>query len=310
MGGALLQGVLPGRRCSLGEGRSLGGGAPWRVPRASPRLPIHMKAPGMQTGLKPSISAPFQGPLSVMRLEPRGALFTHMHTHSHTLKHTHIHTHVHTCSHTHVHTQMFTHTLTLKHIYSHTHMLTHTHIQAHTHTLTHIHTYALTHIRTHTHLSTLTHAHMLTHTHSSIFTHMLTLTLAHKLTHTRSHTHSHMFTHVHTCSHSHTCSLTHAHTHNFCSRRVPISPPSTPSPLWEPGPGRRGPQCSVPSWAAAGCPACRELAISPHVCSWLPFLGSASDRRREARLKHHGESALLPLPHLPSQRGPVSVGRC
>ena len=206
----------------------------------------------------------------------------------------------HRCSHTHSHSHTCTHTLTC----SHTRTFKHTH--------THIHTYALTHIRTHTytHLSTLTHAHMLTHTHSSIFTHMLTLTLAHKLTHTRSHTHSHMFTHVHTCSHSHTCSLTHAHTHKFCSRRVPISPPSTPSPLWEPGPGRRGPQCSVPSWAAAGRPACRELAISPHVCNWLPFLGSASDRRREAGLKHHGESALLPLPHLPSHRGPVSVGRC
>ena len=125
------------------RGCCLGGGAPWRVSRASPRLPIHMKAPGMQTGLKPSISDPFQGPLSVMRLEPRRALFTHMHTHSHTLKHTHINTHIHTHIHTCSHTHMFTH------IYSHTHMLTHMHIQAHIHTLTHRCSH--THMHTHTH---------------------------------------------------------------------------------------------------------------------------------------------------------------
>lgn len=129
------------------RGCCLGGGAPWRVSRASPRLPIHMKAPGMQTGLKPSISAPFQGPLSVMRLEPRGALFTHMHTHSHTLKHTHINTHIHTHIHTCSHTHMFTHRCS--HTYTHT--LTCSHTCTFKHTYTHSHTDALTHICTHTH---------------------------------------------------------------------------------------------------------------------------------------------------------------
>ena len=177
------------------------------------------------------------------------------------------------------------------------------------------HTYAHTHTLKHTHTCSHAYTHTLKHTHTHAHTH----TCPH--THTHTHTCSHTFTHIHTCSHSHTCSHTYALTHIYtCSHTLTHTSSvhttslsalrPTPSPLWEPGPGRRGPQCSVPSWAAAGRPACGELAVSPHVCSWLPFLGSASDRRREVGLKHHGESALLPLPCLPSQRGPVSVGRC
>lgn len=181
-----------------------------------------------------------------------------------------MHTHTRACS--------GTLTYTLTHTYTCPHMFTHTH--AHTHTFTHAHTHTQTHTKAYSH--TCSHSHLLTYSHTHV------------------HTHTHAHTHLHT--------LTHAHTHKCWSHCVPISPLATPSPPWEPGPGRRGPQCSARSWAAAGRPARGELAVSPHVCSRLPFLGSASDRLRKAGLKHHGESALLPLLCLPSWRGPVSVG--
>ena len=126
----------------------------------------------MQTGVKPSISAPFQGPLSVMRLEPRGHC-------------------PHICTHTLMHAQAHSHT--------HSHMLTHVHTCSHTHMLTHIHSHMLTHTQTHssilTHMLTLTLAHILTHA----LTHMFTHTCSHMLTFT------HMLTHIYTQSHT----LTH-----------------------------------------------------------------------------------------------------
>ena len=229
-GGALLQGVQPGRRCSLGEGHSLGGGAPWSMSRAPPRPPIHMKAPRMQTGVKPRFSAPFQGPSSAVKLDPRGVIVhTCAHTHPYTLMHTHTHTRSHTCSHscmlTHTHAHSSTYTCSPR--YTHSHMFSHTCALTHRCTDAYMHTHTCSHA--HTHSST--HMHMQAHPHT-----MLTDTLAHTYSHI--HTHAHTFTHMLT----HTSSVHAASLAALC----PLAPGS-PSPPREPRPGRWGPQLSAHS---------------------------------------------------------------